>query len=362
MIGEVFLMELRTGWKGLFVFLIIAILLGGGMVLMFPGYKESFKEDLEGMEKLDINVPEEQGGNISLSWDEINGAVEYYIYESNKSLIIPPTRVFNTSNTSINIPYDFDEKRYYVVLAITNTSLEIPIGMTTTETIGSPFDDMLSDSGYQALTGGGKVTTILELRGFISLEFFSWWIFLAGLFFAYISVSSIASDFEGNRMDLIFSTPLSREWYLIEKFIFFVVSTFFILLFIAGAMVGATSAIGYLDELDSSTMLLAIIGSLPMLMVVQSIGFLSAVQFRSTKVGMGIAFLFILVEFVLFTAANMSASIESAKYATIMQYWDYNTVLYDGLFKVGDFIGLFVVAGLILGLAIVVFKKKDIPA
>ena len=35
---------------------------------------------------------------------------------------------------------------------------------------------------------------------------------------------------------------------------------------------------------------------------------------------------------------------------------------YDGVFKVGDFIGLFVVTGLILLMAIYVFKKKDIPA
>jgi len=359
MIGDVFFMELRTGWKGLFIFLIIAVLLGAGMVLLFPSYKEGFMENLEGSENLNIVVPENQGENINLSWIPIDGAVQYLIFESNTTLVIPPIRFFNTSNTSIDLPYDFEEDRYYTVVAITNTSLQIPIGMIGTAALSSPFDDMLES--YGALTGG-KVTTILELRGFISLEFFSWWVFLAGLFFAYISVSSIANDFEGNRMDILFSTPLTRQWYLFEKYIFYTVSTFIILLLIGGAMAGATASIGYLDEVDSTTMLLAVIGSLPMLMVIQAIGFLSAVQFRSTKVGMGIAFLFVLVQFVLFTAASMSASIESAKYVTVMHYWDYNTVLYDGLFSIGDFIGLMVVSGLILALAIYVFKKKDIPA
>ena len=130
----------------------------------------------------------------------------------------------------------------------------------------------------------------------------------------------------------------------------------------AGAMAGSIDAVGESDNLDSYTVFLAVIGSLPMLLVIMAFGYLASFQFRSTRVGMGLGFLFVMVEFILFTVAQMVSSLEYLKYASIMHYWDYNTVLYDGLFKVGDFIGLFVATGIILLLAIYVFKKKDIPA
>jgi len=69
-----------------------------------------------------------------------------------------------------------------------------------------------------------------------------------------------------------------------------------------------------------------------------------------------------MVEFILFTVAQLVSSLEYLKYASIMYYWDYNTVMYDGVFNVGDFIGLFIATGVIIALAVWVFKKKDIPA
>ena len=223
------------------------------------------------------------------------------------------------------------------------------------------IDEFLENPMYQGLTGG-RVISFSELKGFISLEFYSWWILLAGLFLAYISVASLSNDFEGKRMDLIFSTPIKREHYLIEKFAALSAITFVIVLFAAGALAGGIESIGYGHEADSYTIFLSLIGSLPMLLVIMAIGFLSALQFKSTRVGMGIAFLFIMVQFILYTLAGMSSVYESAKYVTVMNYWDYNSVLFDGLFNAGHFVGLFVVALIILMLAVYVFKKQDIPA
>jgi ABC-2 type transport system permease protein len=163
-------------------------------------------------------------------------------------------------------------------------------------------------------------------------------------------------------MDLIFSTPITRERYVLEKFAAMIIIVIFVLLVAAGAMASGVDSIGETDNLGSSTIFLAVIGSLPMLLVIMAFGYLAAFQFRSTRVGMGLTFLFVMVEFILFTVAQLVSSLEYLKYASIMHYWDYNTVLYDVLFKVGDFVVLFVTTGIILLLAVWVFKKKDIPA
>ena len=68
MIGRVFLMEFRTGWKGLLIFLFLILLIAGGMPGIYPSFKESFESGLEGEENLRIVVPEEKGGDINLSW------------------------------------------------------------------------------------------------------------------------------------------------------------------------------------------------------------------------------------------------------------------------------------------------------
>jgi ABC-type transport system involved in multi-copper enzyme maturation permease subunit len=363
MIGKVFFMEFRTGWKGILIFLLLVLLIAGGMPGIFPSFKESFESDLEGEENLEISIPDEKGDYINLSWEPLENVSQYMIVESNVSYLFPFINIYSTNNSNISILYDFDEERYYLVAAMVNGS-ESPMVIGITTSSGdrkSAIDEFLENPAYKGLTGG-RVISFSEIKGFISLEFYSWWVLLAGLFLAYIAVSSVSGDFEGKRMDLIFSTPIKREQYLLEKFTALTVITFVIILFAAGALASGIDSIGYSDELDANTIFLSLIGSLPMLLVIMAIGVLSAVQFGTTRAGMGIAFLFVMIEFILYTLSGFSSVYEGAKYATVLNYWDYNDVLYDGVFDAGHFIGLFVVAGIILVLAVYLFKKKDIPA
>ena len=382
MIGRVFLMEIRTNWKGILIFSFVVLLIAGSMPQMFPTILESASSGLQGEENLNLIVPENKDENITLSWKPIENASLYFVMESENILMFPFNLTYIGSETNISIKYNFDGNKYYSVWAnmtgfgnLSNLNLsglqnildiskifEVFIGMTQTEKGGKGgYDEMLDNPAFGSLTQG-KVTTIYEIRGFLSLEFFSWWVLLAGLFFAYFAVSSVTDGFEGKQMDLIFSTPITREHFVLEKFAAMIIITTFVVLIAVGAMASGVESVGESDNLGSYTIFLAVIGSLPMLLVIMAVGYLASFQFRSTRVGMGLAFLFVLVEFILYTVAQLVESLEGAKYATILHYWDYNTVLFDGLFKVGDFIGLFVVTGIILLLAIYVFKKKDIPA
>jgi len=52
-------------------------------------------------------------------------------------------------------------------------------------------------------------------EGFMTIELYSWWILLVGVYLSFLSVKSVTGDFEESRMDILFSTPLSRKEYLI---------------------------------------------------------------------------------------------------------------------------------------------------
>ncbi len=393
MIGRVFLMELRTSWKGILIFSFIVLLLAGGMPQMFPAILESASSGLPGEENLELVMPDNKGEYINLSWEPITNSSTYFVLESDSVQIWPFNIIYIGNDINISFLYDFNGTRVYTVyvnltgfkdISVLNFSslenisslseligeffgnfkniFEVFIGMTSTEKGGKGgYDDLLDNPAYQSLTQG-KVTTIYEIRGFISLEFFSWWVLLAGLFFAYFAVTSVTDGFEGKQMDLIFSTPITREHFLLEKFVAMILILTLVLMIAAGAMANGVNAVGESDNLGSYTIFLAVIGSLPMLLVIMAFGYLASFHFKSTRIGMGLTFLFVMVEFILFTIAQLVSSLEYLKYASIMYYWDYNTVLYDGLFNVEHFVGLFVVVLIILLLAVYVFKKEDIPA
>jgi ABC-type transport system involved in multi-copper enzyme maturation permease subunit len=366
MFGSTILMEFKTGWKGFFIFTLIVILVAGGIPSIYPTFRDSMLNEYEGSDKLTLELPEEGSGNdINLSWEPVQNVISYVIIESNSShLGADPIRVFYTNATNISLPYDFDETRYYVVSAVINfTTLDsVFLGMTATDVgADNPFQDIIENPAYSSFSGGRDVD-FMEIRGFLTFELFGWWWMLVGFFLAYMAVAMVANDFSEKRMDLIFSTPLSRELYLLEKFLALAWFTLFVLVVAALALAGGVDAVGYGNELDLGIAFQAFIGCLPFLLVIAAVGFLTAVVFRSTRVGMGLTFMFILFEFIFYTISGFSKDLEWFKYLSIMEYWDYRGVLLDSSFNLGYFFGLFVAAFVILGLAIYIFKKRDIPA
>ena len=66
-------------------------------------------------------------------------------------------------------------------------------------------------------------------------------------------------------------------------------------------------------------------------------------------------------QFLLYTFGSFSKSLELMKTISIFNHWDYLSVIIDGFFKAVDFIGLTVLAIVLLIIGVWVFKNKDIP-
>ena len=361
MIGDVYLMEFRTGWRGILLFMIIVMVVTWGMPQLFPSFIKTQEDALEGQSLVNLSLREE-GGEAEISWEGIPNATGYMVLEDNRSYMLSPRIVYSGPKTNVTFQPDEEEGRYYAVIALVKGSTEpVLVGITSLEDETSdPFSQLFDNPIYRGFSGGREIQ-FFTLRGFLSVELFSWWIFLAGLYLAYMAVSTMAGDFEDRRMDIILSTPLSRRRYLIEKFSAQLTIALLAIL-LAGALTYASArSIDVDDKLEFSTVFLAWFGSLPLLLVIQAIAFLTVVQFTHSKMGIGLTFLFIFIEFALFFAAQISRDLESLKYFTVIHYWDYSSVMYDGLFKAWDFLLLFLVVGALLMTSIWVFSKRDIP-
>ncbi|MDH5494733.1 MAG: ABC transporter permease, partial [Candidatus Bathyarchaeota archaeon] len=324
-------------------------------------YRDSLIEELEGAIKVHLELPVQQGGMITLSWEPVDTATGYMVLEDNRSSMVTPKLKYMGNETSISFEKDFEEKRYYAVMAVSDeTSEPFLIGITATEKDEDPFQELLKNPAYAGFTGGRNIS-MLEVKGFVALEYYGWSWILTGLFIAYLSVSLIASDFENKRMDVMFSAPISRRRYLLEKFTAMSFIALFIVLIQIAGLISGLASINALNEFSANAVLLSLIGSLPFLMVIAAVGIATAVLFQKVRTGMGITFAFVFAEFFLYTFGGFSKSLEWMKTISIFKYWDYFSVIIDDLFKGGDFLILIVLAIALVITAIRVFQKKDIP-
>jgi ABC-type transport system involved in multi-copper enzyme maturation permease subunit len=365
MFGNTIWMELRTGWKGLVVISILVFITANGMAQIYPTFQDSLTEDLEGSDRVDLMIPEEGEGNLTISWEPIPNVNEYSVYENNQSsffFFITAVKIYNGTSSNISIPYNSTEIKYYAILAnINGSEMDLLIGLDSTGEGANLFQELLDNPGYAGFTGGRDID-FSSIRGFLSLELFSWLWILVGMFMAYFSVSSVTSDFEKKRMDLIFSTPISREQYIIEKFLALSLISLIIVLVCAAGLMSGVAAIGETDQLDHATSFLSIFSMQTFLMIIAAFGIFLGMIFRGGKAGMGINIAFVFGSFILLTFSGLSSAMKWMKYISIIHYWDYNSMLLDGVFNIGYFFGLLIASLIIIVLAIYIFKNRDIPA
>jgi len=363
MIGEVLIMELKTGWKTLCIFMFLVLLVAGGFTSMFTMIEDLSGEDLEGMENVNITIPEEPGeGFIEMNWTALPNATSYVVIEDNASHLMSPERIHPPTNaTNISIPYDFNETHYFGIIAsFSDNSTEL-VGLVSSKPNSSPWDDFMNDPAFAAFAGDAEID-LTTIKGFMSVEFFSLVPLYFGLFLAYLSSGSISSDYDGKRMDLIFSNPISREQYLMEKFGYQALVSFLAVFLAAGAMASTAASIGHADAFTFSEAFTSMIGCFPMLLAIQAAGFLGAVFFQNGKLALGISMLFVFLTIVFKTVSAVSDSLENLKYLSLQHYWDYNGMLYDGVFDWSGFAALFVITGALLAITIYLFREQDIPA
>jgi len=390
MFGKTMLMEFRKNWKGLLIFLVVVVLIVGLMGQLYPVVEEEFKEEELEREELVSLVREEieEQERINLTWEwELDEFTKHYRVIEDTSSHMATSRVVGDEiveqRFSINHTETDPEERYFAVIAVLdmqaiedNDDLEeqydemiaeieqgmVTVGMNSTVEPTDPLEELMDTPYFRMFTAGREDVRMDEIEGFFSVEIYSWFMLLVGLYLAYISVKSVGGDYDDRRMDIIFSTPLSKKQYLTEKFLGFGLFLFVLLLITGLSLTLSVYSIGELNEVGASVFIVSILASWPMFLVIIAVSMLFSVLFKSSRSAVGATFGVILVQYVFHMAGHMVEAIDFLRTFTIATYWDYNSVLLDGVFVVEDFIFLVVVAIVIFVGALVLFEKSDILA
>lgn len=359
MIGSTLLMEYKMRWKGLTLFLFIILLTAGGFPQFFPAIQQSTEEQLEGTENVQLEI---EGEMIEISWTTYPNITHYQVIEDNKSFMTTPSLIYQGTDNRTQTMKRENETQYFAVIGVVGETNETRlIGMATTAEGTSPFDDLMETSFYKSFTGGRDIS-MTDMTGFLSVEFYSWWFLLAGLYVGYISVSSIARDFEEKRMDIIFSTPISRKRYLLEKFTALSLYTLIAVLLAGGIMIASINGLGYGSDIDPGYIMLSMIASWPVLLVMQAVAVLFSVYFADSRPAVGMTLMFGFFQYALQIVGNMAEKFSDVADYGILGHWDYNQILFDHTFGTWDFVGLFALSVLIFSAAVVLFDRRDIPA
>jgi hypothetical protein len=80
--------------------------LSAGIPQFFPTYRDSLIEELEGANKVKLELPSEQGGMITLSWEPLEDATSYMVLEDNRSSMVTAKPKYNGTETSITFEKD----------------------------------------------------------------------------------------------------------------------------------------------------------------------------------------------------------------------------------------------------------------
>ncbi|MFO8110174.1 MAG: ABC transporter permease subunit [Thermoplasmata archaeon] len=355
---ETIKMELKKGWKGYIIFILIVMLISAGMAQLYPFVSEAFEEEGMGLneEKVSLEIGDDF---LYLSWEKIE-ADEYIILEDSRSNMATSWVVDNTTDNNITIPREDTEKeRYFGVIAVVDGK-QIPVGITSNVERKSQLEEMMDTPYFRMFTAGREDVRMDEIEGYLSVELYSWWILLVGIYLSYLSVKSVTGDYEKSRMDIIFSTPLSRGNYLLQKYS--ALGVFTLILVGLSGLVLTLSVYSLGEGMMFGTFFVSILISWPMFMVMIAISFLFAVLFKNSRGGIGASFAVILVQYTLFMAGHMLESLEFILPCTIIYYWDYNSVLLDGIVYPLHLVLLTAIAVVIMAATLWIFRNSDIPA
>ena len=102
MFGRITYMELKTGLKWLIIFCLLVTIVSACMPLIIPTFQESLTEELEGANKVDLELPIVEGANITLSWEPHENATSYMVLEDNRSSMVTAKIKYVGVETSIS--------------------------------------------------------------------------------------------------------------------------------------------------------------------------------------------------------------------------------------------------------------------
>lgn len=203
------------------------------------------------------------------------------------------------------------------------------------------------------------IDALHTIEGFIAAEIYSFfWVVLLGIYFAYLSAGLIASDIRHRRLDLTLSYPVSRESVLVQK-----VASLWVPLVVLNVGVPVIVYVGAVligESFNPVALAMVHLLSIPYLLVCAGIGLVLSVlvdRARTAKVtALGVVFGLWLVD----GFSRLTDDFEWIGRVAPSRYYDETAILVREEYAFVDAGILLVVFVILVGVALVVFVRRDI--
>ncbi len=371
---HLFWMTIRESWKGFTVFLIVMILIYGGATAAYPSFMESLQGELPKAEGIEMMWEDEDAGMANLTWDPVEGAVNYTVLRSTAgfnlgNLIgwmgsgagnITDMVAYEGLETFILVPVVENLTVSYMTLILladgnmSSTGIVVDVGLKG----DNAFNDMMNDPAYSGF-GGGRDIDFNDVRSFVVFEVGSYFGVLTAIYIAFLAVGVVARDVERKSMDLVLSMPVTRRRLIAERTLAVAVMTFVALSAIGLIMSAAVRSVD--ESVSAWDVASTFIGGFPLMLVIIAWSAILSVLFNEVRVAMGASFVLVLLAYILNFASFITPDWEWLGRVTPYGYYNFGDFIFGEWDAWGDMAILLVLFGTLMVIAVYLFDRKELP-
>ena len=203
------------------------------------------------------------------------------------------------------------------------------------------------------------IEALHTIEGFIAAELYSFfWVVFVGIYFAALGAGMIAGEVSDRTLDLTLSNPVSRESVLLQKVAALWVPL--VVLNVGVAIVVYAGAIAIGESINPLALAMVHLLSVPYLLVCAGIGLMASVLVDRVRTARAAALSTVLLLWLIVSASRLDAEFEWVGALTPSRYYDETKILVREEYAFLDAGLLLVVFLVLLGVATLVFTRRDI--
>lgn len=197
------------------------------------------------------------------------------------------------------------------------------------------------------------------IEGFVGGYIFPFiWLLLAGIYFAYISAGMISRDIRTRRMDLTLSNPVSRESVVFQKIAALWVPLVALNIGLLVVLLVGSNLLG--ESFNPVALAMVHLLGIPYLLVCAGIGIVLSVFADRVETAQGTALVLVFVLWLVDGLSHMNPDFEWVGGLTPSRYYDPTAILVHEEYAFLDAGILLAVFLVLLGVAVLIFTRRDI--
>lgn len=211
----------------------------------------------------------------------------------------------------------------------------------------------------RAVGVGDDLDFIATPEGFIAVGFFGKTLLLLAAYPVIVGLRVTSSEEHSGTLDILLSFPLPRWQIVLQKFIAYALTAVVVIACLFVGMLAGQAVTGL--QLNMGRIALTILNALPCLTLILAFTILVGAMINNRRLTIGISTVFVVGSFMLDVVGQLAKGsfAEDLRALSFFRYYDSTGVMQNGLVA-ANFIGLLLVAGVLVATSLYVFQRRDV--